>query len=92
MANHPPEEDKFQFDTRWFKDIPAEEVDSFKRDIISSKKVLDRLTQIVYNIVTSEEDVRLSDYDNPNWSHKMAHTLGRKDAFSTILRLVKLEK
>lgn len=81
----------YNFDSRWFKNVPADEVEALKAQLIGDKKTLDKVKEIVYNIVRSEEDVRFSDYDSPNWSHKQAHRLGRADALKTIIRLVDLD-
>lgn len=83
---------EYNIDSRWFQNIPPSEVDSLKAQLIGDKKTLDKLKEIVYNIVRSEEDVRIVDYDTPNWSHKQAHLLGRADALKSILRLVDLDR
>lgn len=83
--------EQYNFDSRWFKDIPPDEVETLKAQLIGDKKTLDKLKEIVYNIVRSEEDIRFTDYDSPNWSHKQAHRFGRADALKTIARLVDLD-
>ena len=84
--------DNYKFDTRWLKDIPAEEVDAFKAQLISDKNTLDKLCKIVYNIVRNDGDIKSSDYDIPSWSHKQAHLNGRKEAFETVIALCWLDK
>jgi hypothetical protein len=83
--------EQFSFDSRWFKDVPAEEVENLKAQLIGDKKTLDKLKEIVYNMVRSEEDVRFSDYDSPNWSHKQAHRFGKMETLRTIARLIDLD-
>lgn len=84
--------DQYKFDTRWFKDMTPEEVDSFKAQLVNQKNILDKLCKIVYNIVRSDGDVRISDYETPSWSHKQAHRNGRKDAFESVLSLANISK
>jgi len=85
------DETLYNFDSRWFSNLPSTDVDAFKQQLISDKNTLDKIKEIVYNIVKSENDVRMSDYDTPNWANKQAHRLGRLDAFNSILRLVTLD-
>lgn len=88
MAKHGNE---YNFDSRWFKGVPAEDVESVKSQLIGDKKTLDKLSEILYNIVTSTEEVRFTDYDTPSWSHKMAHRNGKIEALRSIIRLISLD-
>lgn len=85
------DESLYTFDSRWFANLPSAEVDAFKNQLISDKNTLDKIKEIVYNIVKSESDVRMNDYDCPNWANKQAHRLGRLDAFKSIMRLVNID-
>ena len=82
----------YNFDTRWFRDIPAEEVENLKIQLANHKKTLDNLRKIVYNMVSKAEDVRLEDYESPSWAHKQAHRNGFVEALNSIGRLVTLDK
>jgi hypothetical protein len=87
-----PNSDNTSFDSRWFKNVPAAEVDALKAQLLGDKKTLDKIKEICYNIVKNEEDVRIDDYETPSWSHKMAHRLGYLEAIRTVARLVDLDK
>lgn len=80
-----------KFDTRWFKGISPSEAEDLKKSLLSSKKVLDKLSEICYNISISKENIREGDYDNPSWAYKQAHLNGYRDALNTIIRLTSLE-
>lgn len=74
--------------TEWFGSLRGEERENFKLSILSSKIVLDKLQEIVYNMYKKEESVHSTDYDSPSWSHKQAHTNGRRDALRQVLDLI----
>jgi cellobiose-specific phosphotransferase system component IIA len=75
--------------TQWFSHLKdKQEQEQFKQNIRSSKNILDRAHEIVYNIVKNEELNSLHDYDSPSWSHKQAHLNGRREAFQEILKLL----
>lgn len=58
--------------------------------VLGSHKVLDRLQEICYNSITSEEKVKAVDYDSPSWSHKQAHLNGRIEAYREIVELLNI--
>jgi hypothetical protein len=75
----------------WLGNLKGEDRENFKNSILSSKIVLDKLNEIVYNMYKKEESVSTADYDSPSWSHKQAHTNGRREALKQILDLITLE-
>ena len=77
--------------TEWFGSLKGEERENFKLSILSSKIVLDKLTEIVYNMYRKEESINSTDYDSPSWSHKQAHTNGRRDALRQVIDLIKID-
>jgi len=77
--------------TEWFGNLKGEERENFKLSILSSKIVLDKLQEIVYNMYRKEESISDSDYDSPSWSHKQAHTNGKRQALKQILDLISIE-
>ena len=77
--------------TEWFGSMKGEERENFKLSILSSKIVLDKLQEIVYNMYKKEESVSDIDYDSPSWSHKQAHTNGKREALKQILDLITIE-
>lgn len=74
--------------TVWFQDLPKSEQEDFKKIVLGSKKVLDKLSKIVYNRYNDGELVKTNDYDSPSWSHKQAHLNGKREAYQEILDLL----
>ena len=74
----------------WFSHLKDKQSqDSFKQGVLGSRFVLDRLHEIVYNIVKNEDSPATADYESPSWAYKQAHLNGRKAAFNEILTLLK---
>ena len=71
--------------------LRGEERENFKLSILASKIVLDKLQEIVYNMYRKEESITDNDYDSPSWSHKQAHTNGKRQALKQILDLISIE-
>lgn len=78
--------------TVWFQDLPKDEQESFKALVLGSKKVLDKLSKIVYNRCNDGEVIKDQDYDSPSWSHKQAHLNGKRQAYREIIELLKIEE
>ena len=75
----------------WFQHLKDKtEQDKFRQMVLGSHKVLDRLQEICYNSITSEEKVKAVDYDSPSWSHKQAHLNGRIEAYREIVELLNI--
>jgi hypothetical protein len=81
-----------QFPLEWLKGLPKADQEEFKKYVLSSKKVLDKLSEIVYNKIKVGESVSKNDYDSPSWSHRQAHDNGRNEAFNEILKLISLDQ
>ena len=77
--------------SEWLGSLKGEERENFKLSVLSSKIVLDKLQEIVYNMYKKEESITDNDYDSPSWSHKQAHTNGRREALKQILDLITIE-
>lgn len=78
--------------TLWFSNLNKADQEDFQRLVLGSQKVLDRLTEIVYNKVSSDESVKTVDYDSASWAYRQAHVNGRKEAFNEILKLLELRQ
>lgn len=63
--------------------------ENFKQMVLGSNKVLDRLREICYNSVNSDDKIKETDYDSPSWSHKQAHKNGKIEAYREIIALLK---
>ena len=68
--------------------LKNEERENFRKSILSSKKVLDKYVEIVYNMLKEKESVKFTDYDSPSWSHRQAHTNGFTEACRQFLELL----
>jgi hypothetical protein len=82
-------DNKPRLKTVWFQDLPREEQEQFKQIVLGSKKVLDKLSEIVYNMSISGEKVSIDQYDSPSWSHKQAHQNGYNAALREVLEILK---
>jgi len=74
---------------RWFNNLPKQDQDKFKQEVLNSKKVLDKLLEIVYNM---RVESRTNDYDSPSWAFKQADMNGYNRALEEIATLIKIEE
>lgn len=74
-------------DITWFKHLKKEEQANFKLSVQSSKKVLDRMSEICYNSIKEVGEVSKSDYTNAAWAYEQAHRNGMMEAYRNIARL-----
>ena len=75
---------------QWFSNLPKAEQEEFKKSLVSSKKVLDRLIQMCYTSIKDGESTKLTDYDSPSWSHRQADQNGYVRAYQEIIQLLSL--
>lgn len=78
-----------KYNLEWFKGLNKQEEEDLRNILASNSFLLDKLTEIVYNMVTSSEEVNLTDYDSPSWSHRQAHVNGHNHALRKVLALTK---
>lgn len=81
--------------TRWTQHLTTdEEKESFKKEIYSAKRVLERLRDILNEdeemLDRSEMDQRT--YDMPNWDYRQAHKNGNRQAMRALRLLVDLDQ
>ena len=76
---------------QWLGSLKGDERENFRLSVQSSKLVLDKLNEIVYNMYKEAESTNSIDYDSPSWSHKQAHYNGMREAYSKILELTNLD-
>lgn len=73
--------------TIWFMDLPKDQQEGFKKQVSSSKDVLEKLENI---LKTKIKEVTLSeDYDNPSWAYKQADRNGYNRALTEVLNILK---
>lgn len=75
----------------WVKSIKdPEERKKFEQYLRANTKLLDMLTQIVYNYVRESEHSLDDDYDSPSWAYKAADRNGEARAYKKVLKLLDL--
>ncbi len=75
--------------TKWFSHLPRDKQEDFKKLVLGSQKVLDRLREICYN-VNQNREVPTADYDSPSWAYKQADRNGYLRAYREIYDLLDL--
>jgi len=75
--------------TTWFTNLPKDQQEGFKKQVLSSKDVLERLRQILEDKQT--EVVLSTDYDNPSWAYKQADRNGYDRALTEVINLVTMK-
>lgn len=79
----------------WTKHITDDkEKEEFRKDVIASKRVLDRLKAIIDE---SEQDLGRSEinpknYEIPNWDYRQAHNNGYRASLYHIKKLIDLDQ
>lgn len=76
--------------TKWLDDLKGEERKRFEENVLGSKNVLDKLQNIVYNMIQSREAVNTNDYDSASWSHKQAHHNGYTEALRDVIKIIQV--
>ncbi len=71
-----------------------EEKERFKKHILSSKAVLDRLQEILDKVDADYKATELNDkiYDLPNWDYRQADMNGGRRVLKTISRIINLDQ
>lgn len=79
--------------TIWFQDIKDKEVqEQFKKNVLSSKIVLDKLLQIVYTKAKMEDRSKSNDYDSPSWAYRQADKIGYLRALKEIEDILTMDE
>jgi len=68
-------------------DLPKDQQEGFKKQISSSKDVLEKLEKIIKDKI--KEVVLTEDYDNPSWAYKQADRNGYNRALTEVLNILK---
>ena len=76
----------------WLTGLNPKEREEMKNFIVANEKVLDKLKEILYNIVVKKEEVKLDDYNNPSWSHKQAHLNGEQALARKMLEVLTIKE
>lgn len=77
---------------RWFSHLPSSQQEDFKKLVLGSHKVLDKLLDLCYTTIQNAELTKLDDYESPSWSHRQADRNGYLRAYREMADLVDLSK
>lgn len=77
--------------SQWLKGLTDREKEDFINLLTNNRKILDKLQEIVYNIVNELETSHKTDYDCPSWSHKQAHKNGEVEMAKRIIQLTEIK-
>lgn len=76
---------------QWLANLKDPDRSNLEELILGNTKVLDRLSEICYNMLKSG-DASKDDYDSPSWAYKQADKLGYQRALKQIILLCKVNK
>lgn len=75
----------------WFRNGKnQEDRERIKGMVLGSKKTLDILAEICYNIIKNDSEVSKQDYQSAGWAFEQAHRNGRQDALREIISIINL--
>jgi hypothetical protein len=75
-----------RYPANWSAGLKGEEKTRTEEMLTNNNLVLDRLTQICYNMIKESESVS-NDYDSPNWPLRAADSVGYRRALERIIKL-----
>lgn len=79
--------------TIWYSHLKnAEEQEQFKKNVLGSKIVLDKLKEIVYTKGKSRESTTVKDYDSPSWAYRQADAVGYQRALDEITSILTMDE
>jgi hypothetical protein len=74
----------------WFSHLPRDQQEGFKKQINSSRDVLERLIKILEDKQT--EVVLSTDYESPSWAYKQADRNGYDRALTEVINLLNMKE
>jgi len=79
---------------KWTSNLSTEaEINDFRNKVYGSKPVLDRIRQLLdeKEAAIDRSEIKLEEYENPNWSHKQAFKNGIRAACADLRLLLTIE-
>lgn len=73
--------------TQWLQGVHQAEHLKYKERVLSSKEVLDKLIEILYNKVQAQSSSSDNDYESPSWAYKQADKVGYTRALKEVIEL-----
>lgn len=67
------------------------EKEEFEKIVYASKKVLDKLKDIVYNKINGVEKTSVEDYTSPSWAYLQADRNGYRRALEEMLSILTVD-
>ena len=66
----------------------------FKKNLLNSRFILERLIEIMQEDADQLEtnEISLSTYDSPSWSHQQAHKNGQRSQIRKYINLITLDQ
>jgi hypothetical protein len=80
---------------KWTSHLKTEtEIDDFRNKVYGAKPVLDRIRQLLdeKEAAIDRSEIKLEEYENPNWSHKQAFKNGIRAACADLRLLLTIEE
>ena len=81
--------------TAWTKHLKtAEEIDEFETYVKSSRRLLNRLKEILDEQITHMDfkEYSAKDFEDPNWAYKQAFRNGQRSTLNALLKLIDLDR
>lgn len=75
--------------TTWFTHLPRDQQEGFKKQVLSSRDVLERLQKMLEDKKT--EVVLSTDYESPSWAYKQADRNGYDRALTEVINLLNMK-
>jgi len=79
---------------KWTSNLNNEtEINDFRNKVYGAKPVLDRIRQLLdeKEAAIDRSEIKLEEYENPNWSHKQAFKNGIRAACADLRLLLTIE-
>lgn len=78
----------------WFKGKNTSEKEEIKNILLNSKKTLDIVSNLVYNMYVEciSKGTSRKDFENPSWAYQQAYELGRQSAYEQLLKLLEADQ
>ena len=77
--------------TIWFQGLKQNEIENFKKSVLGSKIVLDKLKKMCYTMIKDGERSVSNDYESPAWAYKQADFIGYKRALERVIEVLTLD-
>jgi hypothetical protein len=75
---------------RWCSHLKGKDAKKFDEQVRHGKDLLERLTTVINQKITSLECPTLDDYNNNSWAYKQADRVGQLRAYRDLLKLTDL--